>query len=188
MLGLAVSWGEGSGSVALDAGCCSGLTERGKGLLQGECPVARGAADDVQERGARLAGAVGQVLDCPCRRAFVRGGACSRQTAGRDVLVGDIGYRACVCGTYPDSLLGRFDGAIYAVLPHQNPYLVEPAALHLSAGMEPSTNVLAVGENDEDRWRAVGCPSLVRVNRSCPFARMTSQVFPPVTTISCRPA
>ncbi|MGW5248407.1 hypothetical protein ACWEQN_32060 [Streptomyces sp. NPDC004129] len=84
-------------------------------------------------------------------QAAVGGGVCCGQTVGRDVFVGDTGYGACVCRTHPDSLLGGFGGAVCAVLPHQDCYLVEPAVLRLSAGVQPSADFLGVGEYDEDR-------------------------------------
>lgn len=81
---------EGSGCSAFSTCRCAGLVECGECLFSVERLGAGGAADDMDEGGAWMAGAVGQVLDCPGRLAFARRStACLGRTAGGHVFVGD---------------------------------------------------------------------------------------------------
>lgn len=142
---------EGSCGVAFCARSCAGLVQCGECLLPVEGVVAGDAADDVEEGGAWVPGAVGQVLECPCGPALWRRAVCGGGPVGGDILVGHAGYGPGLGGADPGTVLSSPDIAVRGVLPQLDPDLVPPAARVVSPGVEPCPDFLTVREHDHNR-------------------------------------
>lgn len=154
---------ERAGCSAFSTCRCAGLTERGECLFPIQRLGAGRTADNMDEGGAWVAGAVGQVLDCPGQLACARRStAYLGRTAGGHVVVGDARDGARVCRAHPGSVLDRFHTAIGGVLPYEDSHLVLPAILRLAPGMKPCPDLLTARQRHGDRHRTPIVLSLLR--------------------------